>query len=101
MSAASAIALFVDIKRYEAGINTSSGINLNADSQWWWDMALTPIALWAIGALAFTDAFLSDVHISHTPRFHWLSLCLEFALANIESRNLIGERSTVCPSRRH
>jgi hypothetical protein len=51
-----------------AGINTSSGINLNADIQWWWNMALTPMAVWAIGALALTAVFLSVFHIAHTRR---------------------------------
>jgi hypothetical protein len=68
LSAASAMALFVNIKRYVAGINTSSGVNLDADIQWWWNVALTPMAVWAIGALALTAVFLSVFHIAHTRR---------------------------------
>jgi hypothetical protein len=68
LSAASAMALFVNIKRYVAGINTSSGVNLDADLQWWWNMPVTPMAVWAIGSLALAASFLSVFHLAHTRR---------------------------------
>jgi hypothetical protein len=68
LSAASAMALFVNIKRYVAGINTSSGVNLDADLQWWWNMPVTPMAVWAIGSLALAGVFLSVFHLAHTRR---------------------------------
>jgi hypothetical protein len=68
LSAASAMALFVNIKRYVAGINTASGVNLNGDMQWWWAMPVTPMVVWAIGSLALAGVFLSVFHIAHTRR---------------------------------
>jgi hypothetical protein len=63
--AAGAMALFVNIKRYVAGINTSSGINLDADTQWWWHATPSPMTIWVIGSLALAGAIFSVFHIAH------------------------------------
>ena len=65
LSASGAMALFVNIKRYVAGINTSSGINLNADTQWWWHAGASPMVVWALGSLALAGAIFSVFHIAH------------------------------------
>jgi drug/metabolite transporter (DMT)-like permease len=70
LSAASAMALFVNIKRYVAGINTASGVNLNADMQWWWNMAPTPMARVgdrvASACRSFSERFSHRAHASLT-----------------------------------
>jgi hypothetical protein len=65
LSAAGAMALFVNIKRYAAGINTSSGINLDADTQWWWHAAPSPMTVFVIGSLALAGSIFSVFHIAH------------------------------------
>lgn len=65
LSAGGAMALFVNIKRYVAGINTSSGINLDADTQWWWHASLSPMTVFVIGSLALAGAIFSVFHIAH------------------------------------
>ena len=50
--AANAIALHVNMRRYLTGVDMG-GWNLNNRREWWWDLPVTPIVVWAIGAVAF------------------------------------------------
>lgn len=51
------VALHTNLRRYITG-NDQSGINLNADSQWWWDTSIQPMTVWIAGSLAFAVAAL-------------------------------------------
>ncbi len=55
LSIANFIALYMNIRRYVAGIN-ASGWNLDADPSWWWNMLISPMTVWVIGSLAFAAA---------------------------------------------
>ena len=52
---ANAIALHVNMRRYLTGVDMG-GWNLNNRREWWWDLAATPVVVWAVGALAFAFA---------------------------------------------
>ncbi len=50
---ANLVALQVNIRRYVTGAD-QQGLNLNAGAEWWWpDLPFGPMAVWAIGALAY------------------------------------------------
>jgi hypothetical protein len=56
LALANSLALFVNIRRYVIGLDTFSS-NLNADIEWWWPhLALSPMAVWALGSIAFIGA---------------------------------------------
>ncbi|KQR24279.1 hypothetical protein ASF79_03490 [Agreia sp. Leaf335] len=52
---ANAIALHVNMRRYLTGVDMG-GWNLNNQREWWWALPVPPLAVWAIGALAFAFA---------------------------------------------
>jgi hypothetical protein len=52
LSIANALALHRNLKRYVTGIDIS-GWNLDARAEWWWNIPVSPMGLWAIGSLAF------------------------------------------------
>lgn len=52
LSGAQAIALHSNLRRYVAGSNVA-GFDLDDRIQWWWDMAISPMGVWAIGSLSF------------------------------------------------
>lgn len=49
---ANAVALHTNIKRYVVGQDGLS-VNLNRDVEWWWQIPLSPMMTWFIGAAAF------------------------------------------------
>lgn len=51
LTIAHAIALHFNLRRYISGLDVGSW-NLNEQLEWWWG-GLSPMALWAIGAVAF------------------------------------------------
>jgi hypothetical protein len=55
LSLANAAALFVNLRRYLTGLDSFS-MNLNADLEWWWPVAPSPMAVWIIGSAAFAGA---------------------------------------------
>lgn len=52
LSIANAFALHNNIRRYVTGLEVRS-INLDRDREWWWNIPISPIAVWVIGSLAF------------------------------------------------
>jgi hypothetical protein len=53
LSVANAFALHTQMRRYLTGTDVV-GFNLNRDTEWWWGGSVPPMAVWAIGSLAFT-----------------------------------------------
>ncbi len=51
-----AVSLHTNIRRYVTG-NDVGGINLN-NSEWWWNLPVSPMAVWVIGSLAFGGALV-------------------------------------------
>lgn len=54
---AQSVALYVNILRYVAGLQTSVGFNLDSSTPigWWWKYAtIGPMWIWGIGTIAFT-----------------------------------------------
>jgi hypothetical protein len=47
-----AFALHVNMRRYVTG-NDIQGWNLDAGAEWWWDIPFSPMAVWALGVLAY------------------------------------------------
>lgn len=47
-----ALDLHVMIRRFTTGIDVG-GLNLNANIEWWWDVAPSPMVVFAIGTVAF------------------------------------------------
>lgn len=54
---ANAAALFVNLRRYLTGLDSFS-MNLNAELEWWWPVAPSPMAVWIVGSLAFAGALV-------------------------------------------
>lgn len=52
LSVANAVALHTNLRRYITGIDVES-LNLNAHKEWWWGLPISPLGVWALGALAF------------------------------------------------
>jgi hypothetical protein len=55
LSLANAVALHTNIRRYVSGDRIADW-NLNRHVEWWWDMPVTPMVVWAIGTAAFAGA---------------------------------------------
>jgi hypothetical protein len=52
VSVAESLSLYFDMRRYITGTH-GSGFDLDASKQWWWNTAVPPMAVWAVGTLAF------------------------------------------------
>jgi hypothetical protein len=52
LTIAESLAMYINMRRYITGID-SHDWNLDANVQWWWHMALPPMAVLAIGSLAY------------------------------------------------
>ena len=52
---ANAVALHTNIRRYISGLDVVDW-NLNHHVEWWWDIPVSPMVIWAIGSLAFAGA---------------------------------------------
>lgn len=59
--AANAIALHSNIRRYVTGIDQPGG-NLDRGAEWWWQLPISPMTVWAIGAIAFATLVALLVH---------------------------------------
>lgn len=60
LALANLTALQVNIRRYVTGTE-QQGFNLDSDAEWWWTgLPLGPMALWAVGSLAYA-AFLAVI----------------------------------------
>jgi hypothetical protein len=58
LSVAQSVALHANIRRYVTGMDVD-GLNLDASTEWWWDLPVSPMAVWIVGSVAF--ALLSMV----------------------------------------
>ncbi len=52
LSVAESLALYTNIRRYVTGLDVAS-LNLDTNAEWWWSAAPAPMAVWAIGSLAY------------------------------------------------
>ena len=66
---ANALALYVNTKRYVSGLNNGSGVSLDANIGWWWNIPLSPMSVWILGALGFAFALGAG--------FKWIQLQTE------------------------
>jgi hypothetical protein len=55
-SISNSISLWTTLRRYTSGLD-SAELDLNFNREWWWNFALDPNQVWAIGTLAFGSAF--------------------------------------------
>jgi hypothetical protein len=55
------------LRRYLTGVD-GAGWNLDSGVEWWWTMAITPMAVWTIGSLAFAGAIALAVREVAWPR---------------------------------
>lgn len=54
---ANSVALHTNLRRYLTG-NDVRSLDLNADIEWWWNLPISPMAVWLVGTLAFAGAVL-------------------------------------------
>ncbi len=52
LTVANSLALHFTLRRFITGLDVGNP-NLNADMEWWWGGPLTPMAVWAVGSIAF------------------------------------------------
>ncbi|MDY7526676.1 MULTISPECIES: DUF2142 domain-containing protein [unclassified Cryobacterium] len=68
LGVANSVALHFNIRRYVTGLDVV-GWNLNVQPEWWWQGAPSPMAVWAIGTIAFAAALAIlavQFHASYT-----------------------------------
>lgn len=63
---ANSVALYVNTKRYVSGLNNGTGISIDGNIEWWWDIPISPMAVWVIGTMGFITALSAG--------FKWISL---------------------------
>lgn len=67
LSGTQLISLHINMQRYISGIDNQS-VNLNRDIQWWWHLSLSPMAVWIIGAIAYSALiFVAMRELSRLP----------------------------------
>jgi hypothetical protein len=65
LTIANSVALFTNLLRYVSGLG-AGGLNLDHGT-WWWQSPIPPLAVWAIGSLAFGCALvIALLHVSRT-----------------------------------
>jgi hypothetical protein len=52
LATANSIALHVNMRRYTTGVDIQN-FNLNSPIEWWWNVPVTPMVVWAAGSAAF------------------------------------------------
>jgi hypothetical protein len=67
LTIANSIALHVNLRRYVTGIDVQ-GFNLESLVEWWWQIPVGPMWVWALGSLAFGIAVFSLARYS---RLEW------------------------------
>ena len=75
---ANALALYVNTKRYVSGLNNGTGVSLDANIGWWWNIPLSPMFVWILGALGFAVALGAG--------FKWIQLQTENSVV-VDSKN--------------
>lgn len=73
---ANTIALYVNTKRYVSGLNNGTGISIDGNIEWWWNVPFGPMALWSVGSLGFLIALSAG--------FRWASLQSQAEELNIQ-----------------
>lgn len=53
VAVSNSLALHNNMRRYITGLG-EAGFNLNANIEWWWNMPVSPMAVWFLGSAAFT-----------------------------------------------
>lgn len=46
------VALYMNMRRYITGTG-SHGVSLDANIEWWWNIVISPMTVWAVGSMAF------------------------------------------------
>jgi hypothetical protein len=64
---ANSVALHVNIRRYVTGDDVLNA-NLDANVEWWWNVPVSPMAVWAAGSLAFLISIAALLWSSRQPR---------------------------------
>lgn len=67
LTAANSVALHTNLRRYITGMDSQS-FNLNAGIEWWWDVPVSPMMLWAGGSLAFLAVMALLIWMVWEPR---------------------------------
>ena len=49
---ANSISLFYNLRRYLTGLDYQ-GLNLDSNIEWWWNIPISPMTVWAVGSLSF------------------------------------------------
>ena len=49
---ANAVSLHATMRRYVTGTGVTGG-NLDSGAEWWWDIPISPMTVWAVGSVAF------------------------------------------------
>lgn len=57
LAVAQSVALHTNIRRYVTGSDVVE-FNLDAGKEWWWDVPLSPMAVWLLGTIAFAGLVL-------------------------------------------
>ncbi|WP_052542543.1 DUF2142 domain-containing protein, partial [Cryobacterium roopkundense] len=52
LAGGNSLALHTNMRRYLTGLD-ERGPDLDAGAQWWWDISVSPMLVWAVGSLAF------------------------------------------------
>ena len=66
LALANALALHRNLKRYITGVD-GTGIDLNSQIEWWWNIPISPMAVWVISSLSFAAYLVLLLQL--TPRF--------------------------------
>ena len=66
LTVANSVALHTNLRRYVTGSDEGGG-NLDFNAEWWWNLPVSPMGVWAIGSIAFaaTLAWLGFVLLHH------------------------------------
>ena len=66
LAIANSVALYVNLKRYVSGIGAGTGFSLNEKVQWWWNIPLSPMAIWMLGSVSFFVALVVVEYLTRT-----------------------------------
>ncbi|MGJ8720661.1 MAG: DUF2142 domain-containing protein [Salinibacterium amurskyense] len=80
LSGAQFVSLYLNTRRYVTGIDALSA-DLDAGREWWWNLLITPNAVWIVGSLCFAAALA-------------ILLPAHRATAEVEERDLSPEPTT-------
>lgn len=67
LSVANGTALHINIRRYISGVDVG-GFNLSAAPEWWWNIPIGPMEVWAVGTFSFAFALFAFATYLVRPR---------------------------------